>query len=94
MVKNRIKELRVRNKLTVQELADQVGIQPPSVSFQENMKRNLTIENAIKYADFFGVSLDFLFYRDSQDSVMGKYKTEELEEFLQYISQELQRRNK
>lgn len=53
-------ELRKLNKLTQRDVARHLGISQPSYTRYENGKSEPTIENLIKLADLFDVSIDFL----------------------------------
>ncbi|OYS50209.1 hypothetical protein CBF86_00625 [Limosilactobacillus reuteri] len=62
---NRIKEMRKNKKLTLQQVSDETGISISSLSAYEKQKgvkgyRNPKIENWIKLADYFGVSVSYL----------------------------------
>lgn len=59
----RLKELRKEKKLTQKEIAEQIGIKQNSYSDWETGKNEPNFENLIKLADFFEVSLDWLFGR-------------------------------
>ena len=48
------------NNLTQREVAQKLGIAQPSYIRYENGKAEPTIENLIKLADLFDVSIDFL----------------------------------
>lgn len=56
----RLKELRLRRNLTIRALAEKVGVSHTQITHIENGKRNLTTKNAKIFADFFGVSVDYL----------------------------------
>ena len=53
-------ELRKQNKLTQRDVANHLGISQPSYLRYENGKSEPTIDNLIKLADLFDVSLDYL----------------------------------
>lgn len=53
-------ELRKLNKLTQRDVARHLGISQPSYTRYESGKSEPTIENLIKLADLFDVSIDFL----------------------------------
>ena len=57
-------ELRKTNKMTQRDVADRLGISQPSYIRYENGKSEPTIENLIKLADLFDVSLDYLCGRE------------------------------
>lgn len=60
----RLKELRKRNNLTQQELADKVGTKRVNVTKWETGRTEPNFETLIKLADLLEVSLDWLFGRD------------------------------
>ncbi len=57
---NRLKELRLHRNLTIRALAEKVSISHTQITHIENGKRNLTVETAQEFANFFGVSVDYL----------------------------------
>lgn len=56
----RIRGLRVEQGLGVRELAAKIGISHTAISLYENRKRTPDIVTCKKFADFFGVSGDYL----------------------------------
>lgn len=60
----RLKELRLRHGFNQEELAKQIGIKQNSYSDWEHGKCKPNYEKIEKIADFFGVSLDWLFGRE------------------------------
>lgn len=63
----RLKELRLRRNLTIRALAEKVGVSHTQITHIENGKRNLTTKNAKIFADFFGVSVDYLLGKTAED---------------------------
>ena len=59
----RLKELRLQHGFSQEELAEKIGIKRNSYSDWENGKSKPNYEKLEKIADFFGVSLDWLFGR-------------------------------
>lgn len=59
-VKNRLKELRNKKHLTLQELGEQLGMPNNTLSQYETGKREPKLETWQKLADFFGVSVPYL----------------------------------
>lgn len=64
-LKNRIKEIRKKKKLTLKEVSEKTGISISSLSAYEKQKgekgyRYPKIDNWIKLADFFGVPVSYL----------------------------------
>ena len=64
-MKYRLKELRESEKLTQQELANDLGLNSVTYSNYENENREPPIETLIKIADYYGVSLDYLLKRNT-----------------------------
>lgn len=62
----RLKELRLRRNLTIRALAEKVGVSHTQITHIENGKRNLTTKNAKIFADFFGVSVDYLLGKSAE----------------------------
>ena len=62
---NRIKELREAAGICQSELADRMGVRPPSVFKWENGMSQPTAENLVKLADILGVTIDALLGRES-----------------------------
>lgn len=60
----RLKELRLQHGFSQEELAEKIGIKQNSYSDWENGKCRPNYEKLEKIADFFGVSLDWLFGRE------------------------------
>lgn len=60
----RLREVRKSKKLTQVELANMLNISQKSYSHWETQKTEPTLENVVKLADLFDVSLDWLFGRE------------------------------
>lgn len=56
----RLKELRLKKGLTQKEIAEEFGIKQPNYQQWESGKRKPSSETLEKFADFFGVSMDYL----------------------------------
>jgi len=56
-------EQRKLNHLTQRQMAERLGIAQPSYIRYENGKAEPTLENLVKIADIFDVSIDFLLGR-------------------------------
>ena len=57
----RIKELRLRNRLTQEKLARDMNISDVHLRRIESGSRGASMELLIEFADYFQVSLDYLF---------------------------------
>lgn len=60
MIKNRIKELRLKNHLTLQGLGQAVGLKNNTLSQYETGKRKPKEEVLQRLADYFNVSVPYL----------------------------------
>lgn len=58
--KDRLKQLRLKNKLTQQDIANHFQTSPQSYAQWEKGLRKPSAENLQKLADFFNVSTDYL----------------------------------
>lgn len=59
--KNRLRELRDRSRLTLDEVSIITGISPTAISRHENGSRSLSEENILKYAALYKVNTHELF---------------------------------
>ena len=55
-----LKELRVINHMTQRQVAEVLGISQPSYIRYENGTAEPTLENLVRIADLFDVSIDYL----------------------------------
>lgn len=62
---NNIERLRKSRNMTRPELAQQLGVKPGTIYQWERERRNLDITWAVRLADIFEVSLDYLLCRAS-----------------------------
>ena len=70
----RMKTLRKEHGLTMNELAEEIGMAPCNVFYYEHIKHVPNIITLIKYAMYFGVSTDYLLGMDEQDNE-DKYRS-------------------
>ena len=54
------KEYRIEKKLSQRDLAQATGISQQAISFWEQDKRTPNMDDCIKLADFYGITLDEL----------------------------------
>ncbi len=66
---NRLKDLREDNDLTQKELSDYLHISQVAYSYYEIGKRSIPIELLFRLADYYNVSLDYIFYRTNNKYV-------------------------
>lgn len=69
---NKLKEIRYKNNMTLQYVANKVGISKAFYCQLENGKRRMLYETAIKIAAVFNVKPDYLFYNDTLSSLNEK----------------------
>ena len=62
-MKLRLKELRMKRKISQLKLALDLNMNQNSISRYETGEREADYETLMKFADYFGVSLDYLFGR-------------------------------
>lgn len=62
-MRNRLRELRTEAGKTQQEMAELLRVSGPAYSMYETGKREMNYESLVIVADYFGVSLDYLFGR-------------------------------
>ena len=62
----RLKSLRHGLRLSQKELGDKLGITQSAVNRYENNQSEASYQNLLKYADFFDVSLDYIYGRTDQ----------------------------
>ena len=65
-MKFRLKELRKERKLSQLKLAMDLNMNQNIVSRYENLERQADYETLIKFADYFGVTLDYLLGRSDK----------------------------
>ena len=66
---NRLKELRKKNNVTLQKLADYLHIANSAISQYENEKREPSFDIVSKIADYFNVSIDYLLGRENTEPI-------------------------
>lgn len=59
----RLKKLRKERKISQLKLAIDLNMNQNTISRYENLEREADYETLIKFADYFGVSLDYLMGR-------------------------------
>lgn len=63
---NRLKELRLKKKLTLMQLADKLGMDYSTLGHIERGRRGFSTESLKKCCDFFGVSVDYLLGKSAE----------------------------
>lgn len=62
----RLKKLRKERKISQLKLALDLSMNQNTISRYENLEREADYESLIKFADYFGVSLDYLLGRTDE----------------------------
>ena len=68
-MKLRLKELRARRKISQLKLALDLNMNQNSISRYETGEREADYETLLRFADYFGVSLDYLFGRTDNPEI-------------------------
>ncbi|KON67765.1 transcriptional regulator [Peribacillus butanolivorans] len=66
-MKNRVKELRIENGITQQQLADKVSVSSRTIISLEKQKYNPSVLLAYKIASVFNLSIEETFIFDGDD---------------------------
>ena len=74
ILNQRLKSLRLENKVTQQSVADALGVTVGNVQKFEYGTARPKLENVIKLADFFNVSRDYLVGRTDNPHVAPSYR--------------------
>lgn len=56
----RLRTLRLKQNLSLQQVADALGMQKGTIGNLEHSRKNPSVETLIELADFYDVSLDYL----------------------------------
>ena len=89
MVSERIKTLRESIRLSQKDLAAKLSISQSGVNRYENKQSEASYETLLKYADFFDVSLDYIYGRtDKPQGKLYEYKPQiednaDMQEFIE-----------
>lgn len=68
-MKLRLKELRAKHKISQLKLALDLNMSQNSISRYETGEREADYETLLRFADYFGVSLDYLFARTDNPEI-------------------------
>lgn len=80
---NRLRELRKAKGLTLEEVASKLGLRNQYISNYELGRRNPDYDTLKKFADFYGVTTDYLLEHDIPQN-------EEMEEDIRAIARDMQ----
>ena len=76
-MKNRIRELRKNNQITLKQLGKMIGLAESTMSLYETSGRQPDVTTLGKIADVFDVSIDYLLYRTDDPRPYDPPATEE-----------------
>ncbi|QUH28296.1 helix-turn-helix domain-containing protein [Vallitalea guaymasensis] len=90
MFSNRLKALRIKNNMTQEELGKKVNLKKAAISKYENGKLQPNIDMIIKFAEIFGVSVDYISGRSDKLTPISNNKTnnevdKKLDNFIEEI---------
>ena len=68
-MKFRLKELRRSRKISQLKLAMDLNMNQNTISRYENMERQADYETLVRFADYFGVTLDYLLGRTAESEL-------------------------
>ena len=63
----RIRDLREDHDLKQEDIASMLGIQQTVYSRYERGFQNIPLEHLVKLADYYGVSIDYIFERENKN---------------------------
>jgi len=75
-IANKIKDIRLKHKLSQQELGNTLGYPKQTISYYENEDRTITLDFIIKFAQNFKINLNWLLL-DVGDKHLESYETSE-----------------
>jgi Predicted transcriptional regulators len=85
IVFGRVKELRESKQLTQLEFAESIDVSSNTISRIERKEMSLSSDIALRIADVYDISLDWLFYR-SDERISPKTK-EKMRETLRFLEE-------
>lgn len=84
----RLKQLRLKNKLTQSELANILGLKPTAISNYESQRNEPSFEKLIALSKYFDVSCDYLLgITDAYLPVGGEVLDKDIVEFFDLYQQ-------
>ena len=67
MYLKRLRDLREDHDLKQEDIASMLGIQQTVYSRYERGFQNIPLEHLVKLADYYGVSIDYIFERENKN---------------------------
>lgn len=75
MKNDRLTLMREKAGITQGELANRIGVTQSAIAYYESGKREPSVQVAIKIAQYFGVSVEWLFFANKNDNSSYKVAT-------------------
>lgn len=91
---SRISELRKNKNLKQEEIAKIIGVARTTYSMYEHGNRQMDYETIIKLADYYKVSLDYIFERTNNPIHLESYTDEEIEFMMKALNLYNEMKNK
>jgi transcriptional regulator with XRE-family HTH domain len=86
----RIRQLRIQNSYTQEDLAGMLGIDQSFYGRVETGKRGCSVDLFVRLSDLFGVSLDFLILGSSDDSPLYESKVMQMKSDINQLVEHLE----
>lgn len=86
LIIERLIELRTRNNLTQEDVANLLKVSRTAYSNYEKGIREMSYESLVKLADFYKVSLDYLFSRTDIPIHLESYSDDEIEFMIRTLT--------
>ncbi|WP_294583007.1 helix-turn-helix transcriptional regulator [uncultured Staphylococcus sp.] len=92
-----VKRLRNKNKITITEFANEIGVNKSTISRYENGTRKIPMEDIAKFANALGVTPNYLLFEEQvqqeQDTIAAHFdkddlteeELKEVEQFIEFI---------
>lgn len=86
LVYTRLVELRKKKNLTQEQVSNAIGVARTTYAMYEQGRREMDYELLIKLADFYNVSLDYLFGRTDNPIHNESYTEDEIEFMIKSLN--------
>ncbi|MEJ9151056.1 helix-turn-helix transcriptional regulator [Bacillus smithii] len=86
VLQNRLKELRIKRNLTQEDIAKILGVARTTYAMYEQGQREMDYELLLKLADYYKVSLDYIFGRTEIPIHPESYTDDEIEFMCRALS--------
>ena len=89
---DRIRQLRIQNEYTQEELAEKLGISTSLLDDLEAGKKECPVEVVVQYSDIFGVTIDMLVLgKEHETSLSEADRSHLIDEITTVLAREIQR---